>query len=218
MKNINDKIISNPLFNGISASDFSSMLSCLGGFEKTFGKNETIIQTGDSIDFVGLVTQGSVKITHTDYQGNEVLVATVDKGDLFAEVFACVETISSPVSVIAIETSRVLLFDYRKMISTCSASCPFHQKLVANMLNVVARKTLYLNRKIDVLSKRSLREKILTYLHYESQGAQTFTIALNRENLANFLCADRSALSNELSKMQRDGLIAYHKNTFELLP
>lgn len=216
MKNNYQKIIGNPLFNGISQVDFASMLTCLGAFEKSFGKHQQIIQTGDTVDFVGIVAQGSVKIVNTDYHGNEVMVATVAEGDLFAEVFACVERLRSPVCVVALEETSVVFFDYRKMITTCTSGCQFHQQLITNMLNVLAKKTLYLNKRIDVISKRTLRDKILTYLYDQSQGLEKFTIPMNRENLANFLCADRSALSNELSKMKRDGLIDYHKNTFTL--
>lgn len=217
MKNIYDKMADNHLFDGISEAEFTSVLTCLGAFEKQFVPREHIIHMGDTVDFVGIVLDGSVKISNTDYNGNEVLLAIASTGDLFAEVFACVEQLPSPVSVIALENSTILHFNYRKMISTCNASCQFHQKLIANMLNVVARKSLYLNKRMDIISKRSLRDKILTYLHYESHGLQTITIPMNRESLANFLCADRSALSNELSKMKRDGLLDYHKNTFTLL-
>lgn len=211
------KIIGNMLFNNISEKDFYSILTCLGTFEKTFGKNEIIINEGDSIDFVGTVLEGDLKIIKPNYDGNEVIINTVSEGDIFAEVFACAEVYRSPVSIVSATDSRVLFFDYRKIITTCSSSCIFHQQLVANMLKVVANKSLYLNRKIDIISRKSLRDKILTYFQYESMGKKSFSISMNREELANFLCADRSALSNELSKMKKDGLIEYSKNTFELL-
>lgn len=215
-KNYN-KIISNKLFNNISEKDFYSMLNCLGAFEKNYGKNELILNEGDSINFVGAVLEGSVKIVKTDYDGNEMIISQVLEGDTFAEVFSCAEIFRSPVSIISTTQSKILFFDYRKTITVCNSSCVFHQKLISNMLNVVANKCLYLNRRIDVISKKTLRDKILTYLHSESMGRNRFFINMNREELAKFLCADRSALSNELSKMKKDELIDYNKNEFILL-
>ncbi len=215
-KNYN-KIISNKLFNNIRENDFYSMRHCLGAFEKSYGKNEVILNEGDSINFVGAVLEGSVKIVKTDYDGNESIIAEVLDGDTFAEVFACAEIFRSPVSIISTTQSKILFFDYRKIITACSSSCVFHQKLISNMLNVVANKNLYLNRRIDIISKKSLRDKILTYFYYESMGRKRFSISMNREELANFLCADRSALSNELSKMKKDEIIDYAKNEFTLL-
>ncbi len=217
MERIYQKIIGNKLFTHISEKDFSSMLTCLGAFEKIYSKNEVILNEGDSINFVGAVLEGAVKIIKTDYDGSEVIIAEVSDGDIFAEVFACAKIFRSPVSIVSASKSRVLFFDYQKIITACSSSCAFHQKLISNMLSVVANKSLYLNRRIDIISKKSLRDKILTYFHYESMGRNRFTISMNREELANFLCADRSALSNELSKMKKDGLIDYSKNEFVLM-
>ncbi len=211
------KIISNRLFNNISEKDFNSMLVCLGAFEKNYGKNEVVLNEGDSINFVGAVIEGSVKIIKTDYDGNEVIIAEILEGDIFAEVFACAKISRSPVSIISTVQSSVLFFDYKKIITACGSSCVFHGQLISNMLNVVASKSLYLNRRIDVISKKTLRDKILTNFHYESMGRKHFCLSMNREQLASFLCADRSALSNELSKMKKDGLIDYRKNEFTLL-
>ncbi len=210
------KIIGNKLFNNISQKDFSSMLTCLEAFNKRYGKNEIIIHEGDRINFVGAVLEGAVKIIKTDYDGNDVIIAEVTEGDIFAEVFACAEIYRSPVTIVAATDSSILFFNYNKIITICSSSCVFHRQLISNMLKVVANKSLYLNKRIDVISKKTLRNKILTYLHYESMGLNQITLSMNREDLANFLCADRSALSNELSKMKKDGLIDYNKNEFTL--
>ncbi len=217
MQNNYNKILGHRLFNDILEKDFNSMLTCLSTIEKSYGKNEVILNEGEGVNFVGAVLEGSVKIIKSDYDGNEAIIAEIPEGDIFAEVFACAEVFKSPVSIISASKSRVLFFDYRKIITSCSSSCVFHQKLISNMLNVIANKSLYLNRRIDIISKKSLRGKILTYFYYESMGRKRFSISMKREELANFLCADRSALSNELSKMKKDGLIDYSKNEFVLL-
>lgn len=211
------KITENTLFDNIDEKDFASMLTCLSAFDKTYGKNEVIVAEGDCINFVGAVLEGSVKIIKRDYDGNEVIIGMISEGEIFAEVFACAEIERSPVSIISATESTILFFDYQKIITTCNSSCMFHHRLLANMLKELAHKSLYLNKRIDVISKKYLRDKILTYFYYESMGLKKFTVSMNRDELAKFLCADRSALSNELSKMKKEGLIQYSKNTFELL-
>lgn len=211
------KLLHNQLFAGISKTNFTAMLACLGAYERNYRKQETIVHQGDGIDFVGIVVSGGVHIIKLDANGNEIILAQVGEGDLFAEVFACAGLSHSPVSIVTATDSVILFFNYAKLITSCSSACGFHQQLIANMLRILAQKSLYLNRRIDILSKRTLRDKIVTYFDYERCGMQTFTIGLNREALANFLCADRSALSNELSKMKKEGYIDYHKNTFKIL-
>lgn len=214
MKQYMNLIQRNRLFDGVSFSEFHSMLQCLNAKEYNYKKNEVIVFTGNVIDFVGLVLSGSVKIIKEDRNGNDLLLSEIGVGELFGEAFACAGILSSPVTIISNDNTKVLLFDYHKIITTCQRSCIFHAKLIENMLKIIAHKNLLLNQKIEVIGKRSLREKLLCYLEYERKGAMEFRISLNREELASYLCADRSAVSNELSKMQRDGLIRYHKNQF----
>ncbi len=217
MKNNYAALLNSKLFEGIPESDFILMLKCIAPSDKKYRKNESVLHEGDSVNFVGILLSGALKITKTDYSGNEIIIAEIYAGDIFAEVFACAEISFCPVSITASGDSHVLFFDYNKTIAACASTCKHHQKLILNMLKIIANKSLYLNRRIDIISKRSLRDKILTYFGYESHGAKKFSIPLNREELASFLCADRSALSNELSKMRREGIIDYHKNNFTLL-
>ncbi|MFI3171244.1 MAG: Crp/Fnr family transcriptional regulator [Eubacteriales bacterium] len=206
----------NPLFGDISESELMSMLVCLNMKERSYKKKEMIVMAGQSINFVGVVIDGSVKIIKEDMDGNEVLLTEIGRGELFGEVFACAGITKSPVTIQTSEHTRILLLDYYKVISTCEKNCVFHKKLTENMLKILADKNLILNQKIEVISKKSLREKIMCYLVHQSKGRKRFTIPFNREALANYLCADRSAVSNELSKMQKDGVIRYKKNEFEI--
>ncbi|MFI3313008.1 MAG: Crp/Fnr family transcriptional regulator [Eubacteriales bacterium] len=207
----------NPLFERISKEDCTAMMACLGAYEKPFSKNSAILLEGDPIDFIGIVLYGGVKIVKTDINGNEHIVTKAVAGQTFAEVFACADVTHSPVSMIATENSNVLFLNYRRILHSCTSACEFHHRLVANMIKVIALRNLELRQKIDIITKRTLREKILAYLEASSGGEKQFTIDKNREELANFLCADRSALSNELSKLQKEGVIAYQRNHFQLL-
>lgn len=207
----------NALFSGIEANEFSSMLSCVEGTLKDYGRGELLLQAGDPVLWVGLVIRGSVQVLRQDSDGRHSLMAQLGPGQLFGEVFACAGVQHSPVMVQACQACRILRLNYRKIISTCPSACPFHQKLIGNMLSLLAEKNLMLHQKLELLSKRTTRQRLLAYFDQIRQGASMFTLPLSREDLAAYLCVDRSAMSAELSKMQSDGLIRYQKNQVQLL-
>ncbi|MEG0320724.1 MAG: Crp/Fnr family transcriptional regulator [Oscillospiraceae bacterium] len=217
MKNIFDRVKDNPLFAGIPMEEFEQMLSCIGAQTANYRKGEVIFLMGNAVESVGLVLSGSVQIVWENADGHCTMMAELSASELFGETFACAGTASSPVSVVAADDCEILLLNYRKIITTCSSSCSFHARLIANMLQLMARKNLLLNRKIEILSKRTTRERLLTFFDTQRGTARQFSIPYNREELAALLCVERSAMSAELSKMQRDGLIRFRKNQFELL-
>lgn len=206
-----------PLFTDFSSKDFSSIFTCLGAFIKKYEKKEVIFLAGDKINHIGLVISGSVKIIQEDNQANESILTEVGVGDTFAEIFACSNTSCSPVTAITREKSEILFLDYHKILNICSNSCVFHRKLIDNLLKMIAHKCLILNEKVTILSKRNIREKIFSFLQYMGKGEKKVKIEFNREEMANFICVDRSALSAELSKMQKEGILLYHKNEFQIL-
>ena len=217
MKELFDIVKSNTLFEDMAYSDFSRLYSCLDGMVKSFDNKDVIVLAGDPIPFIGLVIEGSVQILKEDSQGDTMMLAEILPSEIFGETFACALISHSPVTVIASEKSRVLFLNFRKIISVCKNSCVFHQKLIENMMKTLARKNLFLNQKIEILSKKTTREKLLCFFDYARKGSSRFTIDYNREELADYIAADRSAMCAELSRMQRDGIIKYHKNEFELM-
>ena len=154
-----------------------------------------------------------------DFYGNRNIVASVHQGQLFGEAFACGDIKILPVSAFATEDSIIMLINYRKILTICSNCCQFHNKLIYNMLRIVANKNIFLTQKIEFLSKRTTKEKVLGYLAQEAKkaGSGSFSIPFNRQELADFLFVDRSALSNELSKLRKEGILEFHKNNFTLL-
>jgi len=208
---------SNPLFQEIAFSDFESMLNCLSARTSIYKKGDIILLSGDSINFVGLILSGGIKVTREDMNGNISILAKFAASEIFGEVFACAEVFHSPVTVQAIEETEVLFIDYRKIFASCTNACHFHTQLIKNMLKLMAQKNLMLNQKIEILSKRTTREKLLCFLDFQRGVANEFTIPFNREEMANYLCVDRSAMSNELCKMRDDGLIRFTKNEFEII-
>jgi CRP-like cAMP-binding protein len=193
------------------------MFGCLAAKTKAYKKDAVILLSGDSVNFVGLILSGTVKIIKEDAEGDGSIVAKLTASEMFGEVFACAGVSHSPVTVQAAEAAKILFIDYKKIITSCPAACPFHTRLVENMLMLMAKKTLMLSRKIEILSRRTTREKLFAYFDTRRGAAKKFTLPFNREELAAYLCVDRSAMSNELGKMRDEGLIKFQKNKFELL-
>lgn len=216
MKKIFEIIKNNSLFEGIAFSDFEQMFGCLSTRTVTYKKNEIILLSGDTINYVGLILTGGVKISKEDVEGQVSILAELGIADLFGETFACAGIDHSPVTIQASEDAEILFIDYKKIITSCSLSCPFHARLIRNMLKLIAHKNLMLNQKMELLSKRTTREKLLLFFDMQRGAAKKFTIPFSREELARYLCVDRSAMSKELSKMRQDGLVDFHKNHFEL--
>ena len=216
MKKVFDRAKNNPLFQGVAFSDFESMLVCLSARTVEHKKDDIILLSGDTVSFVGLVLSGVVQIIKEDINGRITIIAELGVSELFGEVFACAGISQSPVTVLAKENTEILLMDYKKIITSCSTACRFHARLIENMLTLIADKCLVLNRKIEILSKRTTREKLIAFFDSQRGGARSFTIPYNREEMAAYLCVDRSAMSNELCKMRDEGLIKFQKNKFEI--
>lgn len=207
-----------PLFRGMSAEDIETMLGCLNGKTRRFPRGGIIYHAGDVIHSVGLVLSGRVSIESDDVWGNKSILDHIDPGQVFAETYACVPGEPLMISAVAAEPSEILFLDVGRVLHVCSNACVFHEKLVRNLLTITSRKNLNLSRRIFHTSAKSIRGRLLSYLSYQSQqqGSLTFDIPFNRQQLADYLSVDRSALSNELSKMQRDGLLRTERRRFTL--
>lgn len=207
------------LFSGVSGGEISAMLGCLNASVVIAEKDAFVFHEGEAARHVGIVLSGNVQIIRDDFFGNRSIVDTVSPGELFGETFACAEIDEIPVSVIASEKSEIMLVDCRRIIMTCGNSCEFHNKMIHNLLRVVARKNLNFNRKIEIISKRTTRDKLMTYLmgQAKNNNSDEFRIPFDRQELADYLGVERSALSAEMSRMRKDGLIEYNKNIFKIL-
>ena len=207
-----------PLFLGIGEEDLKSMLRCLNARTAVYRRQEIVLLEGQPASSVGVVLSGRVQIVKEDFSGERSILTEIAPGGLFAEAFACARTARIPVTAVSVTESEVLWLDYLRVVSSCSSACRFHIILIENMLAVLASKNILLNQKIEHLSKRSTREKLLSYLSDQAaeKGANEFDIPFNRQELADYLCVDRSAMSGELSRMRREGLLSYHSNHFSL--
>jgi CRP-like cAMP-binding protein len=208
-----------PLFAGIDESELQALLDCLSASKRHFAKGSFVFMTGENVTAVGVVLSGSVHVLQEDFWGNRTILAHVGPGGLFAEAFSCAEVDKLPVSVIAAEPSDILFIDYKRIATTCSSACTFHTGLIKNMMHILAQKNVQLTQKIEHVTGRTTRAKLLAYLSAQARKAadNIFEIPFSRQELADYLSVDRSAMSNELCKMRDEGILRFHKNRFELL-
>lgn len=219
MQKYNAVISSCPLFDGIGLEDLTAMMGCIGGHKISAGKGKTIFQEGDPATHIGIVLSGAVRLVREDYNGNRSIVAHIGPGELFGESYACADIASLPVSITADEDCVLLLMDCRRSTTTCSSACAFHNRIIFNLLKLVAEKNLVFDQKIQITSKRTTREKLMTYLMHEAKqrGSNRFAIPYDRQELADYLEVERSGLSSEISKLRREGILESEKNRFTIL-
>ncbi len=207
-----------PLFHGIQYNEIERMLPCLNPREEAFEKGEVIFRSGSTVHEIGLVESGSVNIVVNFYWGNSHIFGHIGKGAIFAENYAAIPGKELLCDVVAAEETEVLFLDLSKLMATCESACGFHQRLIYNLLRISAQKSLNLSSRMMHIAPKSLRGRLLSYLSEQAMinGNVRFQIPFDRQQLADYLGVDRSAMSNELSKIQRDGLISFKKNEFTL--
>lgn len=219
MKKYLDVLKKCSLFEGVEEESIIPMLGCLDGKAKSFEKRETVSAEGVEAKFVGIVLSGKVQIEKCDIDGNRSIVGTAEASEMFGETFACAGVKKLPVNVVTVEKSEIFLADCKRIICSCSNACEFHNKMIYNLLKTVAEKNIRFNKKLEILSKRTTKEKLMAYLKMlaKEKGTKSFEIPFDRKDLADYLQVDRSGLSSEMSKLADKGIIAYRKNFFELL-
>ncbi len=207
------------LFSGIHTDNLQAMLQCIGGRFQTLHKGEFPILARDEVPYVGIILKGRIHMIHEDAWGDTAILSAMGPGELFGETFACGTNLHSSATFQAVRETRILALPFRKGIHTCQNSCPFHYQLIENMLRMVSDKNARLMEKLEIVSKKTLRRKILTYLSFQAelQESRTFELPLSRTQLADYLCADRTAVARELARMKQEGRIDFEKNTFTLL-
>lgn len=207
------------LFDGIVPADIPALLTCLGADTVTAKKNTPVFCEGDPAKYMGIVLSGAVQVVRDDYCGNRSILSQASPGELFGESFACAAVETLPVTVLATEDCAVLRIDCRRLTRTCAHACDFHNRIVLNLLQAVAAKNLSFHKKLEITARRTTREKLLAYLLWQAklQDSASFTIPFDRQGLADYLAVERSAMSTELGKLRRDGIIDFDRSHFTLL-
>lgn len=206
------------LFSGISEEDTAVMLECLQAKLRTYKKGEFVVRQGEHISNIMVLAAGKLHIQRDDHWGNRSIISMISAAEMFGEAYAAPD--SSPMlnDVLAVEDSAVIFFDVNRIITVCPSACRFHSMVVRNLFFAISEKNRKLVRKLSFMSERTTREKLIAYLSEEAkrQNSSSFSIPFNRQQLADFLSVDRSAMSNELCKMRGEGLLEFEKNRFVL--
>ncbi len=219
MKQFYSAIQNCPLFDSISPSDFGGMLGCLGANVLEMKKGQALLREGDAATSIGVVLSGSVQILREDYYGNRSVLSHIGESGIFGEAYAFSYAQALPVSVVADQDGSVLMLDSRRIASCCSNACTFHNQMIFNLLRMVANKSLMLHQKIEIIAKRTTRQKLLSYLAYQAklQNSNSFSIPFDRQALADYLEVDRSGLSAQISQLRKEGILESERNHFRLL-
>ncbi len=215
---LNEFLAKTQLFAGSAPEDVGAMIGCLDARERCFAEGAYVHRMGDTIKTVGLVLEGSVRIESVDVWGNVSVMGMAQAGGMFGEAYAAVPDEPLMVDVVAAEDCKVLFLNLRKVLTTCSHACPNHSRTSNNMTTIIARHSLALSRRIFHVAPKTIRGKVLAYLSdmAERTGSRSFDIPFDRQQLADYLGVDRSALSAELSRMRKDGILDTRRSHFVL--
>ena len=208
-----------PLFDGISEEDIQKLYNCLNVRKRKIEKDSFVFRAGEEACSVYLILSGSMHIIDEDFWGNRSIIETMEAYTLFGEAYNLASMKKYLVGVIASETSIVLEMDSIRLFEICSIGCSCHGRLIKNVALILSEKIVRLTAKVGHIAQRTMREKILSYLSRCATQAQSnsFYIPYSRQQLADYLCVERSSLSHELSKLKDLGMIRYRKSHFELL-
>ena len=206
------------IFDGIGTDNLSALLSCLGAKRRRLARGEALMLTGDRADRIGILLSGALSVSTYDLEGRRTIIKRIGPTEIVAAAQSLSGAEAMSVDVEADEDSDVLLVKTERILSPCENACAFHARLVRNLMKTLAVKTIELNRKIEILSHRSTQDRLMAYLRSVAQqkGTDEFDIPFDRQQLADYLCVERSALSAEISRLSKLGLITSRKNHFNL--
>lgn len=205
------------LFEKIEDNQVLELLKCTGIKTKHFKDGAFILKTGSKIDYLGIILSGNAVMQKTDTLGKCNVLEKLKMNDIFGHNIVCCGKNISPVDVIAQNECEVLFLPFEKVVTPCEKLCKYHLQLIKNIMKMISKRNTILTDKIDILGQKTTREKILSLLETYNNGQKVFTIPYSREEMAKFLCVDRSAMSRELCKMRDDGILKFSKNCFEIL-
>jgi CRP-like cAMP-binding protein len=214
-----DILLKSALFQGLKKEEILAILHCFNPTLKGFHANEFIVITGEAFEGVGLMLQGAASVSKENAAGNRMVMTMVDQGELFGEVIAFSDQKKWPATVEAQNECQVLFLPRERIIGECPKMCSWHRVLIRNFLGIISERALFLNKKVEYLTIKSMRAKIATYLleQYQRTKEISFSLPLNRNELAEFLNVSRPSMSRELGKMKDEGIIDYYLTSFKLL-
>ncbi|ERT64491.1 MULTISPECIES: Crp/Fnr family transcriptional regulator [Peptoniphilus] len=212
-------ILKSKIFKNIEENEVDLLLKCINNYRKTFKKGEIILREGEKTEYMGIVITGSVVVERADLWGNNTVLGVISPGGIFAETYSILNDEPLMINVYANEKSEILFLRTNEIFKTCEKSCNFHDQLILNLIRIASFKNLNLSRKILHTGPKTIRGKLLSFFSewVKKENSLSFSIPYNRQQLADYLSVDRSAMSNELSKMQKEGILEFKKNKFKII-
>lgn len=205
------------LFQSLDEDGILAVINCLNGYKKDYEKNQIIYNFSDPIEYAGIVLKGEVDIVMQNFCGNEYGAKRFKQGDIFGIAYACLPWENSHIQVVVQERSKVLFLKLSNLFLPRSIACVYASQMTVNLLKELAKNTVFQDNKIQILIQKHIRDKLIVYICSRNLCDNTITLPFNRQDLADHLAVDRSALSRELGNMKRDGLIDFDKNKLYIL-
>ena len=196
----------NSIFEGIEEEDIKKMLKCFDAKTRTFKKDRTIVTNIINIKMIGIILEGTANVERYDYNGNRSIIEKLEKNSVFGEVFS---RLGSDISVIATSDCEVLFIEYEYLIKRCKKGCIYHSILTNNVLQLLSKKIVDLNKRLEILSKRTIRDKLLSYFELlaNNNPKRSFNLPFTYTDLADYLSIDRSAMMREIKNLKEEGFI-----------
>ena len=207
------------LFQGVDEQSCQNMLTCFGAYEQRFTAGQTILACGERQDMIGVLLSGSAELLRLHADGNRTVLETMDEGSVFGEELAFTSFCDGSAIIECCGDCRIIFMRYDQITKRCENACACHSQVVSNLFQLLSRKSLHLSRRVEVLSCRSIREKLLCFFHQQSDdcGSSTFALPFSLSMLADYISADRSAMMRELKKLREEGVICTENRCVTLL-
>lgn len=205
-------------FDGIPEEKYPNVLHCLRACRKSYQKDETVLGIGAQTQQAGVVLSGTLELVFYDENGNQINVNHISSGEVFGAELACSNRTKSPVHLRTVTGCEILFLDFNALLNPDAPPCPFRMRVAVNLLRDFAQQSLFLNQRLRIIGQKRLRDKIKVYLQtLELDENSCVELPFSRNEMADFLYADRSALSRELSRMQKEGILSFHGQHFCIL-
>jgi CRP/FNR family transcriptional regulator, dissimilatory nitrate respiration regulator len=208
-----------PLFAGIAPEDLQALTECFNPVVRSYQKGEIAVMAGEPLHGVGVVLSGEAEIVHENAAGSKSLIAIAPQGSTFGEVAAFAGQTVWPSTVTARKDSVLLFMPPDRFLGNCPRACGFHKVLIQNMLQILSEKAIRLNRKVEYLEIKGIRQKLCAYLLEQRKlsGTNTFILPMNKNELADYLNVSRPSMSRELGKLRDEGLLDFYLSSVRLL-
>ena len=207
------------LFKDIEPADLDNMYSCLSGVKRSFTAGETVCSFDNDSLKLGIITKGIVRLERTDFFGDTSMLDRLEVNDIIGDISVYSSVDENEVSAVCEKDCEVIFINHEKIINPCEQICPCHITMTKNLLTMIATKAERLSLRVEVLSHKNIRSKLMSFFSMEAKraGSNSFTLPFSVSTLASYICVDRSAMMREIAKMKKDGLIEADRRNITLL-